>query len=60
MLLDQILPLTHEQIDYYKVNKYIKIKDVFDAQTIQHFNTVISRKVEEMNHEKRDLLIRDT
>ncbi|MEL6192281.1 MAG: phytanoyl-CoA dioxygenase family protein [Bacteroidota bacterium] len=60
MLLDQILPLTQEQIDYYQVNKYIKIKDVFDAQTIQHFNKVISRKVEEMNQEKRDLQKRDT
>ncbi|MEM7513065.1 MAG: phytanoyl-CoA dioxygenase family protein [Bacteroidota bacterium] len=60
MLLDQILPLTQEQIDYYQVNKYIKIKDVFDAQTIQHFNKVISRRVGEMNQEKRDLQKRDT
>ena len=60
MLLDQKLPLTQEQIDYYQVNKYIKIKDVFDAKTIQHFNKVISRKVEEMNQEKRDLQKRDT
>ncbi len=60
MLLDQILPLSQEQIDYYQVNKYIKIKDVFDAQTITHFNTIISRKVEEMNREKRDLQVRDT
>ena len=60
MLLDQILPLSQEQIDYYQVNKYIKIKDVFDAQTITHFNNIISRKVEEMNKEKRDLQVRDT
>ncbi|MEM8898604.1 MAG: phytanoyl-CoA dioxygenase family protein [Bacteroidota bacterium] len=60
MLLDQILPLTQEQINYYQVNKYIKIKDVFDAPTIQYFNEVISRKVEEMNREERRIQERDT
>ncbi|MEM6768795.1 MAG: phytanoyl-CoA dioxygenase family protein [Bacteroidota bacterium] len=60
MLLDHTLPLTQDQIDYYQTHKYIKIKDVFDAPTIRHFNEVISRKVEEMNQEKRDLQHRDT
>jgi len=39
--------LHQEQIDFYRTFGFIKLKQVLDAETILHFNNVISRKVEE-------------
>ena len=48
-LLNQPMALTKDQVDFYQKNRFIKIKQVFDAETIQYFNAVISKKVDEMN-----------
>ncbi|MFK8006683.1 MAG: phytanoyl-CoA dioxygenase family protein [Saprospiraceae bacterium] len=48
-ILNQPLPLTSEQINFYKKNKFIKIKQVLDAPTIEYYNNVITKKVNELN-----------
>ncbi len=48
-ILNHIIQLTQEQLDFYKKNKFIKIKNVFDQETISHYNHVISRQVDKMN-----------
>lgn len=52
--------LTAEQVQFYQKNRYIKLKQVFSAETIAFFNEVISRKVAKMNTETRDLSERNT
>ena len=41
--------LTLEQITFFQLNRYIKLKNVLNSETIDYFNTVISSKVTEMN-----------
>jgi ectoine hydroxylase-related dioxygenase (phytanoyl-CoA dioxygenase family) len=41
--------LTNEQIDYYQVNRFIKLKQVLNAETLQFFNEAITRRVNTMN-----------
>jgi len=52
--------LTREQIDFYDKNRFIKLKDVFDAETLQYFNNVITEKVNEMNKTTTKVDERDT
>lgn len=52
--------LTQDQIDFYQQNRFIKIKQVFDADTIAFFNQAISNRVEQMNTETRPLEERST
>ncbi len=59
-LLNQPYSLTPEQIEFYQTNRYIKLKHVFDAETIAHFNKAISKKVAETNQENRPIEQRDT
>lgn len=47
--LMQPYPLAAGQLRFYQENRYIKLKQVFSAETIAFFNGLISRKVEEMN-----------
>lgn len=59
-LLNQPYALTQEQIDFYSTNRYIKLKQVLDAETLDYFNTIISKKVEELNQEDTPLEERST
>lgn len=52
--------LTAEQIEFYDKNRFIKLKNVFDAETIQYFNTVITDKVDELNKVTTKVDERDT
>lgn len=58
--LDQSYALTDEQIAFYKQNKYIKLKDVLDADTLAYFNQVISDKVTELNNQHTPIEGRST
>ncbi|NHF58316.1 phytanoyl-CoA dioxygenase family protein [Flavobacteriaceae bacterium TP-CH-4] len=49
--LDQPYVLTAEQIEFYHKNRYIKLKNVLDSTTLEHFNQVISKKVDELNQQ---------
>jgi ectoine hydroxylase-related dioxygenase (phytanoyl-CoA dioxygenase family) len=59
-LLDASYALTSDQIAFFKQNQYIKLKQVFDAPTIQFFNEVISKQVEQMNKVQTPLEERST
>ena len=48
-VLDQPYSLTGEQIDFYRANQYIKLKQVFPSRILEHYGQVISDKVRELN-----------
>jgi len=48
-ILDQPYTLTAEQIDFYRENQYIKLKQVFSPEVLTHFAEVISERVRELN-----------
>jgi ectoine hydroxylase-related dioxygenase (phytanoyl-CoA dioxygenase family) len=59
-LLDNPYQLSQEQIDFYQKNRFIKLKNVFDAPTLAYYNEVISKQVEAMNSVSTKLEERDT
>ncbi|HNQ26898.1 MAG TPA: phytanoyl-CoA dioxygenase family protein [Aquaticitalea sp.] len=48
-ILNETYPLTQDQIDFYRENRYIKLRNVLDEDTLAHFNKVISDRVDAMN-----------
>ncbi|WP_405382249.1 phytanoyl-CoA dioxygenase family protein [Maribacter sp. LLG6340-A2] len=59
-LLNQEYTLTQEHLDFYETYRYIKLKQVFDAETISFYNEVITKKVTELTKEKQPIEKRDT
>src|SRR5688572_16545558 len=47
--LDQPYPLTPDQINFFQKNRFIKLKQVFDAPTMEYFNEAIANRVKQMN-----------
>lgn len=60
MLLDAPFPVTADHLAYYRANRCIKLKQVLDAQTVAHFNRVISERVAAMNTDSPALEARST
>lgn len=60
MLLNQYYELSLEQIEFYQKNRFIKLKNVFDAETLAFYGEKISQKVQELNTNKDPLDQRDT
>ena len=58
--LKQPFELSQEQIDFYQTNRYIKLKNVLNAETLQFFNEAITKQVNEMNQEQTALEDRTT
>jgi len=58
--LDTPYALSDDQIAFYQTNRYIKLKEVLDAPTLDYFNEVISAKVAELNTATQRLEERDT
>lgn len=58
--LAQPYPLTAEQIRFYDTNRYIKLKNVLNEETVTYYSQVISDKVAELSREERPLTQRDT
>jgi len=58
--LDMPYSLTQDQIDFYQKNRYIKLKNVLNAETIQFFNEAITQQVNAMNKEQTALEERST
>lgn len=52
--------LSGEQIEFYNQNRFIKLKQVFDSETISFFNDAISNRVDMMNKESIPLNERST
>jgi ectoine hydroxylase-related dioxygenase (phytanoyl-CoA dioxygenase family) len=59
-ILNQPYKLTQEQINFYRENKYVKLKNVLNAETIAHFSEVIKNKVQELNTQDIPIFKRDT
>ncbi|WP_339666051.1 phytanoyl-CoA dioxygenase family protein [Maribacter arcticus] len=59
-LIDEPYTLTKDQIDFYSTYRYIKLKDVFDVETLSYYNELISKKVIEINADSKPLEKRDT
>jgi ectoine hydroxylase-related dioxygenase (phytanoyl-CoA dioxygenase family) len=58
--LDTPYQLSLEQIDFYQKNRFIKLKNVFDAETLAIYNGHITRQVEKQNTVTAKLEERDT
>ncbi len=58
--LDTPLLLSAEQVQFYQDNRFIKIKQVFDEETISFYNRQISALVDQINAETRKMEERDT
>lgn len=58
--LDTPYTLSQDQIDFYQQNRFIKLKQVLNGETLQYFNEVISAAVNRVNTETRDLSERST
>lgn len=52
--------LNQEQIEFYQKNKYIKLKDVLNHETIAFYNEAITEQVHQMNQEQTALEDRST
>ena len=52
--------LNQEQVDFYQKNRFIKLKNVFDAETLAHYNGVITKQVAVMNTTTTKVEERDT
>jgi ectoine hydroxylase-related dioxygenase (phytanoyl-CoA dioxygenase family) len=59
-ILDQPYQLPQNAIDFFQKNRYIKLKNVFDAETLAFYSEVISKKVAELNKNDKPLDLRDT
>jgi len=53
-------PLTADQIAFYRENQFIKLKDVFSKEELDHFGEAITRKVIELNTMHLPMDERDT
>lgn len=58
--LDSAYPLTQAQIDFYQQNRFIKLKQVLNEETLAFYNNVISEQVNAMNTVTTVLDERDT
>ncbi len=58
--INQPYPLTESQIAFYQENKFIKLKNVFDKETLDHYRQLIKDKVKELNTQHIPLENRDT
>lgn len=59
-VLDQPFPLTQDQIDFYRENQFIKLKQVLPAEILEHYGSLIAEKVRELNTMHLPLEERDT
>ena len=58
--LQEPYTVTDEQIHFYQTNKFIKLKQVLNPETVQYFSEIISAQVEKMNMVDTRLEERDT
>ncbi len=58
--LNQHYVVCQDEIDFYARNKFIKLKQVLNEETISFFSDHINKKVEELSEEKKAIDQRDT
>ncbi len=59
-ILDKNYTLLPKQIDFYRRNGFIKMKNIFDAETLEYFGELISEKVNQNLENISSLSERDT
>lgn len=59
-ILDEPFHLSPEQIDFYREHNFIKLKQVFPSDLLEHYGQVISQKVKELNTQHLPMSERDT
>lgn len=59
-ILEEIYEINEEQIDFFKKNEFIKLKEVLTPEIVNYFNSVISEKVSELNKIDVPIEERDT
>lgn len=59
-ILEKPYQLSEEQIQFFQEHKYIKLKEVFPPEVLEHFGRVISEKVRELNTMHLPMEERDT
>ena len=59
-LLNEPYKLSPEAIEFYRKNRFVKLKNVLDADTLSHYGEAITRKVNEINRQEKPLDQRDT
>ncbi|MCH8276215.1 MAG: phytanoyl-CoA dioxygenase family protein [Bacteroidetes bacterium] len=59
-ILDRSYEVTRAQIDFYRENGYIKLKDVLPRDVIDHFDRVISEEVARLTPRHLPMAERDT
>lgn len=58
--LQEPYPLTADQLAFYEKNRFIKLKQVLDPDTLLFFNEAIGNRVALLNREQRPLAERNT
>lgn len=59
-LLNQPYLLSPEAIEFYQKNRFIKLKQVFDEETLAYYSDAITKKVADLNAQSTPLDQRDT
>lgn len=59
-ILDEPFALNPEQIEFYQEHNFIKLKQVFPPDLLEHYGQVISEKVRELNTQHLPMAERDT
>jgi len=59
-LINQSYTLSQEAIDFYQKNRFIKLKDVFDGETLRYYGEAITKKVNDLSAQNIPLDQRDT
>ena len=59
-LLNQPYPLSQDAVDFYQKNRYVKLKDVLDAETLAYYGEMISAKVAQISDATQPLETRNT
>jgi ectoine hydroxylase-related dioxygenase (phytanoyl-CoA dioxygenase family) len=60
MLINQYYEVSNEAIEFFQKNRYIKLKNVFDEETLSFYSEKISQKVAELNTNTAPIDARDT
>jgi ectoine hydroxylase-related dioxygenase (phytanoyl-CoA dioxygenase family) len=58
--LQEPYPISHEQVSFFDKNRFIKLKQVLNKETVEFYANRITQKVHELSGEKRALEERDT
>ena len=59
-ILESTYQLNSKQIEFFRTNNFIKLKNVLSKEIIEKYNLIISNKVNELNEIKSPIKSRDT